>query len=53
MSRNSILTGPVKNIDITFEDLYDEISRDWPRKAEALRARRWRAIKREAKGGHR
>ena len=51
MSRSSILSRPTKNSDLTFEELYDEISRDWPRKAEALQVRRWRALKHEIKGG--
>ena len=51
MSRNSILNQPIKNSDLTFEDFYDDIRRDWPSKAKALQARRWRALKREVKGG--
>lgn len=52
MSRNTILKRPAKNSELTFEGLYDEISREWPRKAEALRTRRWRALMRDVKGGY-
>lgn len=51
MSRNRILTRPTKISELTFEDLYEDISRDWEHKAQALQARRWHALRREMKGG--
>lgn len=51
MKRNRLHFRPTKNSDLTFEDLYDEISHDWEQKAEALQTRRWRALKREMRGG--
>jgi len=50
MSRNRILFRPTKNSELTFDELYADISHDWQRKAEALQARRWHALKREMKG---
>ena len=49
MSRKHIITRPIKNQDIRFEDLYDELSQDWEDKARALQARRWRALKHDIK----
>jgi hypothetical protein len=51
MKRNRLYFRPTKNSDLTFETLYDEISRDRRQKAEALQVRRWRALKREMRGG--
>lgn len=36
--------------EMTFDDLYDEISSDWEEKARKLQVRRWRALNREARG---
>jgi len=33
--------------DLTFEDLYGDISQDWEYKAKRLQARRWRKIKQQ------
>lgn len=52
MGRNRVISRPIKTSDITFDELYDEISADWPRRAQALQVRRWRALKREMKGGY-
>ncbi len=35
-----------------FEDLLEEIGDDWQSKARKLQTRRWRALKRSAKGGY-
>jgi hypothetical protein len=52
MKRNRIHFRPTHTSDMTFDDFYDEISRDWQRKARALQTRRWRALKHEMKGGY-
>lgn len=51
VKRERIHFMPTKNSDINYEEIEDETTHDWRRKAEALQARRWRAIKREMKGG--
>jgi hypothetical protein len=37
-----------KKPSLTFESWYDEITRDWQRKAEALQARRWQIVNRKS-----
>ena len=49
MTKRRLIAKPTKIEDIPFEDLYDEISRDWEGKARALQIRRWRALKHEIK----
>lgn len=44
MKRLHILARPTRTDDLSFEDFYDEISRDWEYKARKLQARRWRAL---------
>ena len=42
------LNRPLTNIrlsDLTFDDLYQDISNNWQEKALKLQARRWRKIK--------
>jgi hypothetical protein len=49
MKKSHILpTRPGKLSDMTFDDLYDEISKDWKYKARRLQARRWRMLSRSA-----
>ena len=50
MERLQVYTIPARDDTTDFNDLYDEISRDWQQRAEALQARRWRKLKREIKG---
>jgi len=50
MKRSQIITKPTKISDITFDDLYDEISHDWQLRARRLQARRWRTLKHSIKG---
>lgn len=45
MNRNKILTKPTNVSEISFEELYDNITSDWHEKAEKLRIRRWRRLK--------
>ena len=40
---------PAQINDLTFDELYDEISRDWQLKARRLQARRLRALKHSTK----
>jgi len=41
---------PTRASSTAFEGLYDEISRDWQRKAEALQIRRWQKLRHESRG---
>lgn len=50
MKKMRILSTPLKVSDLTYDELLEEISRDWRTKSKALQARRWRALKREIKG---
>ncbi len=45
MKRKKLITNPTRVTDMSFDDLYDEISGDWRAKAERLQARRWRKLK--------
>lgn len=45
MKRLIVISRPTKLSNITFEGLYDDISRDWEYRARRLRARRWRMLK--------
>lgn len=51
MRKNHVLTRPTKWSELTFEELYDQISDDWQYKARRLQIRRWRALKQSLKGG--
>jgi len=50
MKRNYLHFRPSRNSDLSFDDMYYELSRDRQRKATALQVRRWRALKRELRG---
>lgn len=49
MKRTHYITRPVKVSEMTFQDLYAEISDDWKQKAHRLQLRRQRALKRAMK----
>lgn len=49
--KERIVTRPTKTNEISFDELYEEISRDWRRKAADLQARRWRVFKLKTDGG--
>ena len=49
MKQSHRITGPIKVSELTFEDLYQEISQDWQEKAQRLQARRWRMLKQSPK----
>lgn len=49
MKRTHFITRPIKVSDMTFQDLYAEISDDWKRKSQRLQLRRQRALKRAMK----
>ncbi len=46
MKRAHVIARPMRVSDMTFQDLYDEISENWQTKAERLQARRRRAMRR-------
>ena len=51
MRKVRILNAPTKVSDLTFAE-FDETNEPWQQKAQALQARRWRALKRAMKGDH-
>ena len=50
MKRTNIINKPIKISDLTFEELYQKVSKDWEIKAQRLQARRWRILRHEIKG---
>jgi len=51
MKKRVLTFRPTKTVDLDFEDLYSEFSRDWLERAEKLRIRRWRALRHKVKVG--
>lgn len=51
MKKIHILSVPTQVEGFSFEDLWNEISLDWPDKAEQLQIRRWRELRRQIKSG--
>jgi hypothetical protein len=47
MSKWSILRRPTRVSDLSFDDLYEEISSNWHLRAEELQDRRWRKLLRD------
>jgi hypothetical protein len=47
MKRNKVLTQPTRVSELSFDELYDSIAKDWQQKAEKLRIRRWRRLKQQ------
>lgn len=45
MKKWKLLTQPTRLSDLSFDDLYEDITSDWELKAERLRARRWRKLR--------
>lgn len=45
MKKFKVLSKPTRLSELSFEELYDEMSNDWELKAERLQARRWRKLK--------
>lgn len=44
MKKINLHPKPMRVSDLSFDDLYDEISKDWEDKSKKLQARRWHAI---------
>lgn len=47
MKKGKILTQPMRVSDLSYDELYDDISSDWEIKAERLQHRRWRKLKQQ------
>lgn len=47
MKKHKILSKPTRVSDLSFDDLYEELSSDWELKAERLQVRRWRKLREE------
>lgn len=47
MKKFKILTKPTRVSDLSFDDLYDEMSSDWELKAERLQTRRWKKLRQQ------
>lgn len=45
MKKFKVLSKPTRLSELSFDELYDEMSNDWELKAERLQARRWRKLK--------
>lgn len=45
MKKANILKNPTRVSDLSFEELFEEISSNWELKAERLQARRWQELK--------
>jgi hypothetical protein len=45
MKKHHIVNKPIRRSDLTFDDLYEDISDEWEAKAARLQARRWRKLK--------
>ena len=52
MSRLHILTRPIQLHELTFDELYEEASKDWRKKAERLQARRWHHLRNQSRSNH-
>ena len=46
MSKVQVISKPTRVSDLTFEELYGDISDSWEQKAAKLQARRWRKLRR-------
>lgn len=47
MKKFKILSKPTRVNDLSFDDLYEELSSDWELKAERMQTRRWRKLRQE------
>jgi hypothetical protein len=47
MTKFKILTKPTRLSDLSFDDLYDDISSDWELKAKRMQKRRWNKLREE------
>jgi hypothetical protein len=47
MKRHKILTQPTRVSELSFEELYEGITKDWEEKAMRLQIRRWRRLKQQ------
>jgi hypothetical protein len=45
MKKFKVLSKPTRLSELSFDELYDEMSNDWELRAERLQARRWRKLK--------
>ena len=43
--KNKIIGRPVKLREISFDELYEDFSRDWQYRAQRLQARRWHMLR--------
>ncbi len=49
MKKKSIITKPTNSSKLAFDDLYEDISKNWELKSKDLQDRRWRVLKRAMK----
>lgn len=49
MKKKPLISKPTETKKIAFDDLYEDISRNWELKAKQLQDRRWRIMKRAIK----
>lgn len=49
MKKKSLISKPVTARSIQFEDMYEDLTRNWELKSKQLQDRRWRLMKRALK----
>lgn len=53
MKKKPLTSKPLNSSKLAFDDLYDDISKNWELKSKHLQDRRWRILKRAMKEGGR
>lgn len=49
MKKKSLISKPIETNTLTFDDLYEDISKNWELKSKQLQERRWKVMKRAMK----
>jgi len=49
MKKKSLISKPVTTRSLQFEDMYEDLTRNWELKSKQLQDRRWRLMKRAMK----
>jgi len=47
MKKFKLITNPTRLSDLSFDEMYDEMSDNWELKAERLQHRRWRKMRQQ------
>jgi hypothetical protein len=49
MKKKSLISKPIETNTLTFDDLYEDFSKNWELKSKQLQERRWKVMKRAMK----